>query len=91
MMDNKIQTNTVAACKQDNHVILYQAICEIDNVIGHANELLARIIGQDMAKPEEGIGTQVHLVEVLQRGPDMIMEKNAQIHNILNEISEHLF
>lgn len=93
-MENGLAGTQVNPCaiKQDNHLALDQAICDIDNVIGHAEELLDRIQGNISDKNDIGCDqTKPSLSSVLNNAPSEINEKASKLHDILNRISESLF
>ena len=77
--------------KEDKHVLLNNAIDNMDNVIQLAYSILQRIQGggSGCGGVEENITPS--LQEVLNHAPDRIREKNNELCKILDEMKSTLF
>ena len=88
---NIVETTCAAVTKQDNHENIYDAICDMDSTVLSAERLLDRIKGEVSPTDTPDVPTSPSLVEVLQRSPQMIYDRNKRLHEILDEITEYLF
>lgn len=84
-----------SACtaRESNHVMLDNAVNDMESVVGHAEELLDKI-NNNSNSPALKNGcdrTEPTLASVLNNSPQMIRDKNAELHELLNKISESLF
>jgi len=92
MNDNIKQANAMASEAVDKHIMLDNAINDIDNVINHAQELLNRIegLGAPLKETDQECVTAT-LQSVLDSAPSGIRGKCEAVHNLLNEINQRLF
>lgn len=81
------------AAREANHIMLDNAICNMDSVISHAEELFNRInSNNNSADLKNGCEkTEPTLSSVLNSAPQTINDKNTEMHDLLNKISELLF
>ena len=85
-------TNSCAA-RESNHVMIDNAVNDMSSVVTHAEELLSSINNNSNAPSlKEGCEkTEPTLAGVLNNAPQEIRDKNAELHDLLNKISESLF
>jgi len=85
---------TASELRENNHTMLSNAINDMNNVITHAESLLGRIINgedrPDVAGSNEK-SIEPTLAGVLSSAPQEIRNKSAELHDLLNKISETLF
>ena len=89
--EKNMKSESCIEAKEDKHILLDNAIDDIDNVIQQAYCILQRIQGDG-----SGCGTAEEkktpsLQEVLNHAPDRIREKNNELLKILDEMNSMLF
>ncbi len=90
-MENRNTTAAVVAA-DEKHVQLDSSIHEMNSVIEHAKSILTKIRGEDSAVLDSNVDKCCpSLSEMLNRAPGIIRDRNAELHDILNEISDSLF
>lgn len=88
---NKLASS--ASVKVDNHIELSSAVNSIQNIYDDANELLARITGNDTNQPEPSNAKEIPpcLADALSGSPQKIRMSCEEIHKLLTQIREALF
>lgn len=87
-------SDSIGACKakEDNHAMLDNAISDMDSVVSHAEDLLSKITSNSPPSLRNGEArTEPTLASVLSNAPQVIRDRNAELHDLLNKISESLF
>lgn len=83
---------TVAAPTPTNHVQIYSAICDMNSTISRAEDLLSRINGNRCTdESADTLEDSPCLLEILQKGPDMIRDNTGRVEQLISQIEDALF
>ncbi len=78
--------------KENNHAILDNAVSDMESVVSHAEDLLSKITSNAPPSLRDGAPrTEPTLASVLSNAPQVIRDRNAELHDLLNKISDALF